>query len=253
MSHGATNAPNRAHTDAAAPGPSGGYPVADSNGSDSTVRSKKTVGFIGFGETAGAVLKAFVPVANRVINDRRTWATTVCLAREQSATTSSSGPPSPIRGDHWPTSIEPPDSLNFACEETLQVALQSDLIILDCATENVLPTLRGRGMAIALTGKVVVSLVPGVTIAEMYDALYAGENSPAPLEDSEQCFITRARPIFAPTDGDHGADSATVTLLVPPTDRVPRPRESQIQLADVFFSGFGTIRKVEESQIDVQF
>lgn len=133
--------------------------------------------------------------------------------------------------------------------EPLQVAVQSNIIILDMSPDTVRTTLRQGGMAIALAGKVLVSLAIGVTIAEMYDALYSGNDSPdlAPVEGSEQCFITRARPVFStPVVG-----SPTSTLLVPPSrDRAPRPSQAQVGLVESFFSKIGSTREVDETETD---
>lgn len=165
-------------------------------------------------------------------------------------------PLSPLGGDLITTPLPYPGDrvyglniLKEAFVEALQVAVQSDLIILDMSPGTVRTTLRQEGIAIALAGKVLVSLAIGVTIAEMYDALYSGNDSPdlAPVEGSEQCFITRARPVFSTLV----VDSPTSTLLVPPSrDRAPRPSRAQVELVEGFFSKIGSTREVDETEID---
>ena len=122
------------------------------------------------------------------------------------------------------------------------VAMRSDLIFLATAPDKVNSLLAELRVANALSGKVLVSLIAGVTIAQMEEALFSGNHSQLPVQLSSPCCILRARPTIA------SCLAKSITAIAHPSDR-SQSREA-LDLVDSFFLSVGSIYHFPEPLID---
>jgi pyrroline-5-carboxylate reductase len=124
----------------------------------------------------------------------------------------------------------------------VQVAMRSDLIFLATAPDKVNTILAELRAANALSGKVLVSLIAGVTIAQMEEALFSWNGSQLPVQLSSPCCILRARPTMA------SWLAKSITAISHPSDR--SQSKEALDLVDSFFLSVGSIYHFPEPLID---
>lgn len=126
--------------------------------------------------------------------------------------------------------------------QNVQVAMRAGIVILACPPGTVKTVLSDRGMADALSDKILVSLAAGVTIAQMKDALYQGPGNESDQNNQNRCHIVRAMPNIA---ASLGASATSITLSIDPA-----PPDNTIEVVDSFFQAVGGITHIPESQMD---
>lgn len=146
--------------------------------------------------------------------------------------------------EDFSTDVYPQGSINVEIlqRQNVQVAMRSDLIILACPPGTVKIVLSEKGMADALSQKILVSLAAGVTISQITDTMYHGPGNKTDYNGQGRCHIVRAMPNIAASLG------ASATGITFPTD--PAPAKTTIELVDSFFQAVGGITHIPESQMD---
>lgn len=116
------------------------------------------------------------------------------------------------------------------------IARDSGLVILDCPPDEVEAVLGEAGMAAALEGKTLVSLVPGLTISQI-ESMLGGR----PKVSHKRCCIFRAAPNLA------ASHEASVTAIAVPTD--PEPSGMYTFPVMSFFEFVGNVYRVDEDKM----
>lgn len=123
--------------------------------------------------------------------------------------------------------------------ENLEVMKRSDLVILDSPPDTIEAILREPGMAAAMARGSIVSLAPGITMAQMEAALYPEGNQNGP-----RINIARATPNIAAAHG-----KSTTAIAVAPAV-IFHPEHLKLDFACSFFSCVGDVTTVPEFQMD---
>lgn len=189
------------------------------------------------GDLGKAILKGILRNAISNPYDLEPWARVRYLASVQSEITAQA------LEEGFSTDVYPQGSINVEVlqRQNVQVAMRSDLIILACPPGTVKTVLSEKGMADALSQKILVSLAAGVTISQITDAMYHGQGT-ADYHGQDRCHIVRAMPNIAASLG------ASATGITFPTD--PAPAKATIELVDSFFQAVGGVTHIPESQMD---
>lgn len=118
----------------------------------------------------------------------------------------------------------------------LSIARSSDLVILDCPPDQVEAVLGEAGIAAELEGKILVSLVPGVTISEVESALGGAAST-----GQKRCWVFRAAPNLA------ACRAASATAIAAPTD--PKLPAGVTNTVRSFFHPIGSIYHIGEAKM----
>lgn len=126
--------------------------------------------------------------------------------------------------------------------QNVQVAQKSDFVVLASPPGAVEAILSEKGMAEALSQKVLVSLAAGLTMSQMETALYRPKGDSPNVSDQNRCWIVRAMPNIA------ASLAASATAITVSTDQAP-PKD-KIEIVESFFQCVGGITHIAESQMD---
>lgn len=126
--------------------------------------------------------------------------------------------------------------INVICSGNVQVAQESDVLILACPPDAAKAVLSESGMRDALKSKVLISVLAGVTTQDLEKALMSDQSY-----GDERCWIIRTLPNLAV------ASNASATA-VETSD--PAPPKDKINLVDALFEDLGGIVHVPASLMD---
>lgn len=126
--------------------------------------------------------------------------------------------------------------MGFSNGCNISIVRESGLVILDCPPDEVEAVLGEAGIAAALEGKILVSLVPGLTISQVESALGG-----RPEVSHKRCYIFRAAPNLA------ASREASATAIAVPTD--PEPAGVVTFPVMSFFKFVGSVYRVDEDKM----
>ncbi|KAJ0120901.1 hypothetical protein J7T55_015639 [Diaporthe amygdali] len=200
-----------------------------------------TVGFIGCGDLGKAILKgvSYESASSPQMPD--SWALARYLASVQSEKTAQA-----LR-EFFQSASDAGGSINLEVfqRQNVQIAQKSDFVILASPPGAVETILSEKGMAEALSQKVLVSLAAGVTMSQMETALYQPKSDSPNVSDQNRCWIVRAMPNIAASLAASATAITVSTDLAPPKDK--------IEIVESFFQCVGGITHITESQMDAAF
>lgn len=127
-------------------------------------------------------------------------------------------------------------SINISCAWNVQLAQESDVLILACPPDAMKAVLSESGMQEALKNKLLISVLAGVTTQEMEKALTSEQSY-----GDERCWVVRTLPNLAVASNA----SATAVELSDPA-----PPKDKLDLVDALFEDLGGIVHVPASLMD---
>ena len=118
-----------------------------------------------------------------------------------------------------------PGQVKVVQNGNVSAAQQADVVILACKPYMVAEVLSEPGMAEALRGKLLISILAGVTVPQMEKILYGGEGE-VPADPASQTLIVRAMP--------NTASLIRESMTVIATNTPPLPLESSALVSWIF-------------------
>ncbi|MCJ1283622.1 delta 1-pyrroline-5-carboxylate reductase [Xylographa opegraphella] len=138
------------------------------------------------------------------------------------------------------------DRLTVLQNENVRGAAAADVVLLGCKPYNLEAVLAEPGMRAALRGKLLISILAGVPVAQIEDTLYpphgSGSGMDAAEEKQPRCRIVRALPNTASMLRE------SMTVIATSTPPLPPPLSA---LVTWIFTRIGPVRAINPALMDV--
>ena len=131
-------------------------------------------------------------------------------------------------------------SLKILQNQNLKAVQAASIVLIACKPKDLSTIMLEPGVREALAGKLLISILAGVSVAQIEETLYGSTSSQAPDEEG-RCRVVRVMPNTASVNGE------SMTVIASSTPPLPTP---QAELVAWIFGRIGRVVQLPASAMD---